>query len=290
MRCWANGTIGRVLLVGVLAVTGLDGCSGWLSRPDVRLDRPLQEATADQLLALLEERAAAIRSLKGLFRAHIQGPGIPATQQVEGAVYYQRPDALRLQGFNRLGMKLFEVALGADRYRVRLVNGQVLSGSLSELHRVERVARPFQLSVLAMTGVIGTPAVPKDDRIVLSDEGDRYRLDVYAPGASLTSGPYRQIWFDRRLLQVVRDDRLAPTGELEATVQFDDFRAVDLAPHEGEAPDRTGVHEQPLRPFRIHARDGQGQSRIQLMFHELIPNAPVTAEELQIAQWSEPRG
>lgn len=257
---------------------------------------PLQVASLERLMSLLHEREAEIQTLKGLFGAQIQGPGIPGTQRVEGAIVYHRPDALRLRGFNRLGMRLFELAVGEDRYTLRLINGKVLAGNVTDLSRVEKIARPFRLSLLAMTGIIGTPSVAIDERAELTEEGERYRVDVFASasgnGLSGSDGAYRRIWFDRRSLQVVQEDRLTRTGEIEARVQFDDFRAVELSPRVDLPPDSPAVQtgtltgKSVLKPFVIRAEDSQGPSSLQLTFHEISPNMPLTPEELQLTDAS----
>lgn len=262
----------------------LSACS-FGTKPVLQLPAPpLQEATIERLVDLLKEREAEIQTFKGLFRAQIQGPGIPGTQQVEGAVVYHRPDALRLRGFNRLGLRLFELTVGEERYTLRLVTGKVLTGTLNELNRTEKTARPFRLSLLAMTGVTGTPAIAKEDRVIQQDEGDRYRLEVFAshePGG--IPHAYRQIWFDRRTLQVVQENRLTVNGDIESTVRFDDFRPVFLSPDEANIvrTDSSTVR-QTLKPFAIHAEDPEGQSSLQLTFREMSPNLPLKAEELQI--------
>ena len=88
-----------VLLLVALTVTVLGGCAAFPSRPEV----PLKRATAAELMALLREREAAIQTMKGLFRVSIKGEGIPIAQRMEGAMYYRRPDAMRLLGFTALG-------------------------------------------------------------------------------------------------------------------------------------------------------------------------------------------
>lgn len=261
------------------------GCSTLPKPVAPATEIPLQDATVEQLIGLLEEREAAVQTLKGLFRAQIQGPGIPGTQQVEGAVVYHRPDALRLRGFNRLGLRLFELAVADERYTLRLVTGKVLSGSVAELNRTEKTARPFRLSLLAMTGILGTPAIARAERVLLKDEGDRYRLDVFPrnTGTGDSEYPYRLIWFDRRTLQVVQEDRLDANGGVESTVQFADFRPVDLFP-EGTTVVRTDsqVDRQTLKPYTIRAEDPEGQSSLQLIFREISPNLPLKVEEFQI--------
>lgn len=247
-------------------------------------DLALQEATLERLITLLQEREAEIQTLKGLFSAHIQGPGIPGTQRVEGAIVYHRPDVLRLRGFNRLGMRLFELAVGEDRYTLRLINGKVLTGNMTDLNRVEKLARPFRLSVLAMTGIIGTPSVAMNEQAALKEEGERYRVDVFAPsdGMNGSAAAYRRIWFDRRSLHVVQEDRLTPTGEIEASVHFEDFRPVNLSPESPAIQPGAVTVKSVLKPFVIRAEEGQGPSSLQLTFREMAPNMPLTAEELQM--------
>jgi len=253
-------------------------------------DIPFQTATLERLMGLLQEREAQIQTLKGLFGAQIQGPGIPGTQRVEGAIVYHRPDALRLRGFNRLGMRLFELAVGEDRYTLRLINGKVLTGNMTDLNRVEKIARPFRLSVLAMTGIIGTPSVAMNERAELKEEGERYRIDVFASGNGMngSESAYRRIWFDRRSLHVVQEDRLTPTGEIDARVQFDDFRPVNLSPAVDLSPESSSVQtgtltvNSVLKPFVIRAEERQGPSSLQLTFHEITPNMPLTSDELQL--------
>ena len=243
---------------------------------------PLQTATLDQLLSLMREQETAIQTFKGLFRAQVQGPGIPASQ-VEGAAIYRRPGHLRLQGFNRLGMKLFELALDEDQYRLRTINGKFLTGQVTDLHRVETTARPFKLSLLAMSGITGTLAPQTGERVVLAEEGDRYRLDVFAsdrPGDAEI--PYRKIWFDRRLLQVTREDRLSAHGEVDATVEFEDFRNIP-----GQSVQSSDITPSPTvtKPFRARAQDGEGRSRLHVVFHEVNANVPVNPEDLQVTQF-----
>ncbi len=262
----------------------LSGCVG---RP-WRMEPPLREATAEQLIDLLRAREAAIQTLKGLFRAQIKGPGIPIAQRVEGAMFYRRPNALRLQGFNPLGGELFEFVLGDDLYRLRLpAMGQVFTGRLAELERMGKLGRPFQLSVWAVTGAVGIASVSKDEKVLLSEEGDRYRLDVFLPGE--TEGghagrPIRRIWFERRSFQVVREDRLTAEGEVEATMQCEDFRPVDISPKDlSISPGTDGMDTPMLKPFKISMRDGRGQGTVLLTFHEIVPNPQLRPDELGVA-------
>lgn len=262
-------------------VGSLAGCSLFATRDETTL----KQATLQELTALLAERQAAVHSMKGMFSAKLTGGILPIGQRVEGTVFYQQPDAIRLRGFTAFGGELFEFVQADDAYRLRLPTmGREFNGRRSEPEKMGKLARAFQLSVWAMSGVIGTTAIAPSERVLLVEEGDRYRLDVYATEADgvVTLIPTRRIWFERRRLVVVREERLSPAGEIDAIMQFEDFRPV------GEpASDRTvdvsqgGVQgERLLRPFKISMKDGQGQGTLQLTFHEIIPNAPLQPGEL----------
>jgi outer membrane lipoprotein-sorting protein len=251
---------------------------------------PLQVATAEQLAALLRERQAEIRSMKGLFRVQISGLGLPIAQRLEGSVLFRRPNTYRLQGFDRMGSPLFDLTRGDDSYRLRLPTmGRVYNGPLVDLDRAERMGVPLRLTLLAMSGLIGTESVSKGDSLVLQEDDDRYRLDVLGPTGG---GATRRLWFDRRSLLVIREDRFSPSGELEATVQFEDFRPIAVSPNDhasGRIPGQTsgepmsavhGGEGQIVKPFRITIQDGRGQGTLLLTFHEIVPNPTLDPTDL----------
>lgn len=265
----------------LLALVSLGGCVGLFRQEEP----PLREATAEQLTQLLREREEAIQTLKGLFRAQIKGPGIPVAQRVEGVLFYRRSSALRLQGFNHVGGPLFDFTLADDQYKLQVPGQPISTGRVVDLQRMEPFGRPLQLSLLAISGAVGIASVAKGERVVLAEEGDRYRLDVLssATGPSGGDGPVRRIWFERRSLEVVQEDRVTETGTLEATVRLEDFRPVDLpgpAAASGSSTVKVGAI---LKPFKIMTQDGQGEGTLQLTFHEIIPNPEIKPEELGTA-------
>lgn len=245
-------------------------------------ETPLKRATAEELTALLRQREAAIHSMKGLFSAKVRGGLIPITSRVEGAVYYRRPNALRLRGFTSIGSELFEFVQADDLYKLRLPTvGRVLTGRQSEMGKMGKLARPFQLSVWAMGGLLGIDTIAKGETVKLAEDGDRYRLDVYAAvdGAAQGSTLARRLWFDRRTLLVVQEDRLALSGEVDATIQYEDFRPLD-DPDARSSPAKMAVETRLLRPFKISLEDGNGQGSVQVTFHEMMPNQVIKAEDL----------
>jgi hypothetical protein len=220
--------------------------------------------------------------MKGLFSAKVRGGLIPITSRVEGAVYYRRPNAMRLRGFTSIGSELFEFVQADDLYKLRLPTmGRVLTGRQSDMGEMGRLARPFQLSVWAMGGLLGTGTIAKGETVKLAEDGERYRLDVYAAanGAAQGSVLARRLWFDRRTLLVVREDRLAQSGEVDATIQYEDFRLLD-DPDPRSSAANVASDARLLRPFKISLEDGHGQGSVQVTFHEILPNQVIKSEDL----------
>jgi hypothetical protein len=273
-----NNTRSRAVLCG-LALALLGGCT--LFRAEET--SPLRQATAEQLMGMLQEQADAVQTMKGLFSAKISGGILPIGQRVQGTVHYQRPNAIRLRGFTAVGSELFEFVQADDQFRLRLPTmGREVTGRPSQTERLGNLARPFQLSVWAMSGVTGSQAVAPGERVQLSEDGDRYRLDVSRAVAENGGTPpvSRRIWFERRNLLVVEEQRLSPSGEVEATMQFDDYRLVG-AEHEAAGPTATAsTDKRLLRPFKISMKDGQSPGSIQVTFLELVSNEPMKPGEL----------
>ena len=243
---------------------------------------PLKQVTAEELTALLRHREAAVQSLKGLFSAKVRGGLIPIASRIEGTVYYRRPNALRLRGFTPLGNELFDFVQADDRYKLRLpFEGKIYSGYQSDMKDAGKLARFSQLSVWAVGGVMGTNSIARDETATVVEERGRYRLDVYAPATEGTSPSrplIRRLWFDRRLL-MVQEEWLGSSGQVEATIQYDDFRPLEEV---GSIPAQA-IGDQDVRlfrPFKISLEDGRGQGTVQIIFHEMHHNQTIRAEDL----------
>ena len=278
MSCWPSSLtwycrLGQLIVLSVVVA----GCTTSGTRDDVRL----KEATVEELTALLRQRELAIQTMKGLFSAKVRGGMIPIATRVEGSVYYRRPNAMRLRGFTAIGSELFEFVQAEDQYTLRLPTmGRVLSGHPADMSEMGKLARPFQLSVWAMRGVLGTGTIKADETARLVEDADRYRLDISGPssdgGSSLV---HRRLWFERQFLLVVKEDRLTESGDIDATIEYEDFRAVGESANIPSAVSLAGG-DRLLRPFKILLEDGHGQGSVQVTFHELIPNAVLKPSEL----------
>lgn len=273
MSCSRSSAAGFSLFCLLFLALGVAGCTTSEPREDVQL----KQATADELTALLRQRELAIETMKGLFSAKVRGGIIPIATRVEGTVFYRRPNAMRLRGFTAIGSELFEFVQADDQFTLRLPTmGRVLSGHPGDLSEMGKLARPFQLSVWAMRGVLGTGSVSADETASVVQDGDRYRLDISRPGADGSASVHRRLWFERQTLLVVKEDRLTETGDVDATIQYDDFRAVG----EPDAVSGAAAGSRLLRPFKIVLEDGRGQGSVQVTFHELIPNTTLKPSEL----------
>jgi outer membrane lipoprotein-sorting protein len=273
---WSKLSVTRHASLALLLCLLVTACT----TAPVHEEAGLKQATAEELATLLRQREAAIHTMKGLFSAKVRGGLIPISTRVEGAVYYRRPNSMRLRGFTPIGGELFEFVQADDLYMLRLPTmGKVLSGRQSDMSEMGKMARPFELSVWAMGGLLGTSAIGKDETTKLVEEGVRYRLDVFGsrPGAvSADRQLLRRMWFDRRTLLVVQEERLNGAGETDASIQYEDFRSVG----ETALPAIGNGDARLLRPFKISLEDGRGQGSVQVTFHEIISNQDLKSEEL----------
>jgi hypothetical protein len=89
----------------------------------------------------------------------------------------------------------------------------------------------------------------------------------------------RRLWFDRRTLLVVQEDRLTETGEVDATIQYEDFRPIG-EPGDRSLPAKAMESTQLFRPFKISLEDGRGQGSVQVTFHEMLTNQAIKTEDL----------
>lgn len=266
-----------VVAFAVVAM-GVSGCAWFQRAPEA----PLKEATAAQLTGQLQQRVEVIETMKGLFRAQISGSVIPISQRVESAVYYRRPESFRLQGFNHVGGKLFEFRQNRTHYRLDLPSeGKRYAGSLEELHRA-KIGRLLQLSRWAVGGVVGGGSSPEGLRTVLSEDGDRYRLDTFLPAPP--ERLVRRIWFERRSLQLVEEERLRENGEVDASLTFEDYRVVPSTPTGGTVAE-TG--RMVAMPFKITIVDRIASGTVVLTFHEIVLNPALRPEETGLAARAE---
>jgi outer membrane lipoprotein-sorting protein len=252
-----------VLGVG-LGLVLLAGCARAPIAPSVP-PKPTA-VTAEELVTKLREREAAVRTLKALFAVEASGGSLKATQRMEAALVYQRPGTIRLQGFARLGLHLFDLTLADGQYHLVFpMQGKSQRGSISELSHKPGLGTPIILGLQATFGSLDTAILPTD-QVSLREEKGQYVLDVTSVQNGATTA--RRLWFDQATLEIGRQEIFDANGVLQATMVYQNYRAVGTT--------TAG----PLTwPSRVQAEDGLGQAKMVLTFREVIPNPELTAED-----------
>jgi len=264
----------RTILGVGIGLALLAGCARAPIAPSVP-PQPTR-VTAEELLTKLREREAAVRTLKALFAVEASGGPLKATQRMEAALIYQRPRTIRLQGFARLGFQVFDLTLADGQYNLVFpMQGKSQKGSVSELDHKPGIGTPIILGLQATLGSLDTAILPTD-RVALREEKGQYVLDTTSMQNGATVA--RRLWFDQTTLEIVRQEVFDANGIVQATMVYQNYRAVGT------------TSAGPLTwPSRVQAEDGLGQARMVLTFREVIPNPALTA-----ADWgpvgSEPAG
>jgi len=260
MRCSRNSTVG--CLVAALAL--LAGCARAPVAPSVPPARPA--VTAEELVAKLREREAAVQTLKALFAVEASGGSLKATQRMEAALVYQRPGTIRLQTFARLGFPLFDLVLADGQYQILFpMQGKTQKGLVSELDRKGGVGAPVTLGLQATLGSLGGAILPTD-RVLLHEENGQYVLEIVSQANRDVVA--RRLWFERTILEIVRQELFDVSGGLQATMVYESYHAIGAT--------TAGPL---LWPSRVQAEDGLGQAKLVLTFHEIIPNPELTPQD-----------
>ena len=259
MRCSPNLT--RTLCSAGLGLVLLTGCA----RVPVIPSAPLT-VTAEELVILLREREIAVRTLKAQFAVEASGAALRAPQRMEAALVYQRPGTIRLQTFARMGFAVFDLVLADGQYHLLFpMQGKSQKGSVAELDHKNALGAPISLGLLATLGSLGGTFLPTD-QVVLREENDQYVLDVMP--VSEGGNVARRLWFTRSTLEVARQDLFDVSGALQATMVYQNYRAVG------------STSAGPLTwPTRVQAEDGLGRAKLVLTFHDVIPNPELTSQD-----------
>ncbi len=249
-------------------MVGLALLAGCARAPMVPSTPPAPAAvTAEELVALLQERGAAIQTMKAQFSVETTGGTLKGPQRLEAALVYQRPGSIRLQTFTRIGIPFFDLLLADDFYQVKFpMNGKSQKGRVAELDRQIGSGAPITLGLQATLGNLSGFSISPTDHVALREEGGQYVLDVIPTGIGEAGA--RRLWVDRGTLEVNRQEFLGASGELTATVMFQDYRAV------GSAAGRRL-----MRPYLVRAEHVRSQTVLVLTFREIVPNPELTPQD-----------
>lgn len=255
---------GRALASLVLGVALLAGCAKTLVVPPVSVAP--SPVTAEELVAKLQEREAAVRTLKAIFTVEASGRAIKSPQRMEAALVYQRPGTIRLQAFARLGFPLFDLRLSDGQYHLLFpLQGKRQEGAIADLDRKGGIGAPVTLGLSAMMGSLGGVIV-STDQVLLREENNQYVLDVMAePNLNRVA---RRLWVLQKTLDIVRQDLFDASGNVAATMLYQDSRVVGT------------TSAGPLTwPSRVLAEDAQGRATLVLTVHDIMPNPELTSQD-----------
>lgn len=265
--------------------------SGCGPRYSIAPEPPLLSASLKDLLDRLDHRTQSIQTLKALLTIRSERQAA-----VTSSLFYSRspegaPPSLRVKGFDSFGRTLFDLIWSNDRVLLTIPGqGRVLESgpdkregpSLPAEFGLE--AAELRQAVSAMVG----PFVESGEIPVLEQVGPNYLIHlirVSGGGGRLT----KRLWIERSRLRLIREEIFERAGstegpdsaavsEEEATVvEFLDYQPRSVpAGAEIDWPDRLVI-------IKIKPRAGTGEeSRLELKFIEVQPNAVISPEEFRI--------
>jgi outer membrane lipoprotein-sorting protein len=229
--------------------------------------------TAQELIVRLQQRGAAIQTLKAQFSIEATGKGMKGTQRMEAAMIYQRPNQIRLRTFARIGFPIFDLTLIDDRYQMKIpMQGKLLTGRMTDLGQQHGLGPSVLLGVQATLGNLTGTTVSGTDRLTLhQDEAGLYVLEI-TPSADRPGS--RRLWFDPQTLELVREELLGSAGQTLATIIFQDYRSVGST-----AADSKGQVLEILRPYLVRAEEATGRAKLVLTFREIVPNPELSPDD-----------
>jgi outer membrane lipoprotein-sorting protein len=247
------------------------GCAR-VSRPP-SVAPPPAALSAEELVARLQERAAAIQTLRAQFSIEATGKDIKGTQRMEAALIYQRPNLVRLRTFARIGLPIFDLILINDRYQIKIpMQGKFLTGRVADLDRQPGLGSSVLLGLQATLGNLNGTTVLATDHLTLHEAEGLYVLEVIPSEEGVAVA--RRLWFDQGTLELVREELLNSSGQTQATVIFEDYRPVGST-----TASAGGQTVAIVRPYLVRAEDANGRAKLVLTFREIVPNPSLSPQD-----------
>src|SRR5437867_13249423 len=247
------------------------GCAR-VSRPP-SVAPPPATLSAEELVARLQQRGAAIQTLRAQFSIEATGKDIKGTQRMEAALIYQRPNLIRLRTFARIGLPIFDLILINDRYQIKIpVQGKFLTGRVADLDRQEGLGPSILLGLKATLGNLNGTTVLATDHLTLYESEGLYVLEVIPSEEGVAVA--RRLWFDQTTLELVREELLGSSGQTQATLILQDYRPVGTT-----AGGANGQSVPIVRPYLVRAEDANGRAKLVLTFREIVPNPALSPQD-----------
>lgn len=248
--------LGALLLV-------LSGCATPKALMPAGENIPLRDADLDELLELLDERYEDLSALKALVDVEVQGPS--GRGEFAGALFFRRPDQLRLRGLDLLGRTLFDLSARHEDVKLYVPAEDRLLTDRADLSSVLGLgADGFSLGLTDLLEVLGAGSGVYLDAAYMPalEKGEReYVLYLFFPQGS-RAFLFKKLWLERRHFRLVREEIFDPTGQKRLTLSFEDYQEVE------------GL----WRPLRVRAETWEG-ARVAVVYRELRINPSLAPED-----------
>lgn len=262
-------------IAGGALFLSLGACVSRVPSPSVA---PESTPTPEQVLATLHAREANITSLKGLFRADIQGSLLPFSQRIQGTLFYQRPQSIRIRGFTRFGGTVFDFLLRGQSYALRMPEHQdPVVGHVPDFRRLGTLSGPVQLSLRAIEVLLGKLHWPADQFREVQVEETAYRYTVPLSSVDVwndSSSGLQHVWVDRDSARIQIIEYRTSEEKPLVTLTASDFRNV----REGPYKQRSAI----VLPFSVEVKDHLSSGSVEFEFSELAANVPMSENEFEL--------
>ena len=259
--------------VGVLCLS-LGACAGRAPSPRVE-PAPARAPvlTPQQVLATLHAREANITSLKGLFQADVEGSFSPFSHSIQGTLFYQRPQSIRIKGFTRFGGTLFDFLVNGRPYSLHTADRLYpIVGRMPDFRPLGELGLPVQLSLRAVDVLLGRLRWTEEQfrEVRVANTAYRYTVALSHGNASNVS-VLQHVWVDHASALIQGIEYYSTKGKKLVTLTASDYRKVGPP----EQPDSV------ILPFSIEVKEYVTSGSVRLKFSEIVPNIPVSGKEFE---------
>ena len=263
----------RWVAVGVLCLS-LGACAGRAPSPPVEpVPARAPALTPQQVLATLHAREANITSVKGLFQADVEGSFSPFSHSIQGTLFYQRPQSIRIKGFTRFGGTLFDFLLHNQSYSLHTADRRYpIVGHMPDFRPLGNLGLPVQLSLRAVDVLLGRLRWTAEQFREVRVANTAYRYTVaLTPANAPNVSVLQHVWVDHSSALIQGIEYYTTQGKKLVTLTASDYRNVG-------SPDQPGSM---VLPFSIEVKEYVTSGSVRLAFSELVPNVPVPGKEFE---------
>jgi hypothetical protein len=249
------------LIWGAVLIAALGIHTGCATRrttriPTSQVPRPALEASADELVAHLNQQSEAIKTLVAKVQLEptagsIYSGVIKEYHDVRAFILLQAPSLIRIQGQAPVvGTEIFDMVSDGQNFKLSIPPKQKFIVGTATFHRpvknsLENLRPQHILDALLIRGID-----PATERTVFQEDeedGKRYyAISVLADGDQRSLRLERKIWFDRSDLEISRLQLFGPKGSFIEDVEYSNYQDFDGTHY----PSRIQI-TRPIEDYRL---------------------------------------